>query len=373
MEDWFSKFEKEIGSDRFNHFHDVIEDLSWTIEDNIIPPQRSLFVPRYECSIDAFSYHFVENESLCNEQILHDLNHGANRILLTWNDLPRLDIVLKEVLFEYVRVNLCVRNEKDLASVLSWYHRVHATNIIIETQFDSMQSTAAPCVRKISGFDVYAVGGNGIQEISFIILELNRILRLTSTETIIIEIGIGENMIIETAKIIALKWLIEASSQRHKAKTNITVRAKIGWRNKVTSSHTNQIKQTTEALTALIGGVHELCITPYDHCYAKPSEIFVRRMAINTAHILREEAHLNRFPAIDKGSIAILNLAQKFADQCWGNFTRLNDHNAPEEVLKSMIVNTLNIRNTQVKNVASLTNTPEYGFGNLPFYFFESL
>ena len=365
MEDWLKKVEKEIGSNNFEAFNDEIEGISWTIRDNIVPPLGFPKIKNSTCEIDAFSFHSVKDESLCNEQILHDLNHGANRLLITWEQIPNLELVFKNVLFEHVKTNIAIDNPKDLPAFYAWYQAENPVNLTVETVFDP-DTSFSNCVRKIAGFDVYAVGGNCFQELMFIAHELYEVTGSNKNQNIIIEIGVGENMVFEAAKMIALKWLIEAIKKSQLATMEITIRAKLGWRNKSqSSSHTNQIKQTTEALSAIMGGVNELCITPYDFYYSHVPDPFVRRMAVNIAHILREESHLNRFIGIDQGSIVILNIAKTFADRCWENLEKLPN---PTESLKQMVAETIRLRNFKAENKTKMDYKPMVGFGSLPYY-----
>ena len=370
MESWFKRLENEIGSKDFHSFNDPIEDISWKIEDNATLLFNTPQIINSSCNLDAFTFHYVENESICNEQLLQDLNQGANRILLEWNKLPNFDVVFKNVLFEYVQCHLTIKNKGDLSSVLSWIEKVQSHSMVLETLFDVNES---PTIfqRKISGFNVYAVGGNCVQELTYIILELNRIASVGKIKNVIIEMGVGENFLFESAKIIALKWLSEAVRNFYKSSIKITFRAKIGWRNKSQSNeHLNQIKQTTEALSAIIGGVNEVCVTPYDFCYKNPPEPFVRRMAINTSHILREEAHLSRFKSLDQGSIILQNLAKKLADECWMKMEQLKDNPNKEEIQKDLLLETIKRRNSRLEKWNNDLKITHYGFGDLPFYFF---
>jgi methylmalonyl-CoA mutase len=124
---------------------------------------------------------------------------------------------------------------------------------------------------------------------------------------------------IEAAKITAFHWLCEALLTKHnRMDLNITLRARLGWRNKSHGElHTNQIRQSSEALCALVAGVNQLCIPPYDAMFTAHSTALSRRMSVNIGHLLKEEAHLDWFQGLIKGSHIATYLVHQLCNKVW--------------------------------------------------------
>ena len=55
----------------------------------------------------------------------------------------------------------------------------------------------------------------------------------------------------------------------------------------------NSLRTTTEAFSAIVGGVDSLHTNPYDESFNTPDD-FSRRLARNTQIILKEESHLDQ-------------------------------------------------------------------------------
>jgi methylmalonyl-CoA mutase len=107
-------------------------------------------------------------------------------------------------------------------------------------------------------------------------------------------LGIGSNYFVEIAKIRALKWLSQHLCNTYQLNPEIHFSAEIGFMNKsLKDPHTNLLRQTTEAMAAISGGISELTIRPYDDLSANGSNNFSRRMALNISNILKEESYFD--------------------------------------------------------------------------------
>jgi methylmalonyl-CoA mutase len=181
--------------------------------------------------------------------------------------------------------------------------------------------------------------------------------------------------------------LSEALLTKHARKDlNITLRARLGWRNKsVGELHTNQIRQSSEALCALVAGVNQLCITPYDQFFEKDSSELSRRMAINIGHILKEESHLDWFNGLMKGSYISTHLIHQLCNKVW---EELSLKEGFEDKLKAAILATISLRQMRISEQSDrfiginyLVNPSEKqtyshketGAFGLPYLFFETI
>jgi methylmalonyl-CoA mutase len=83
--------------------------------------------------------------------------------------------------------------------------------------------------------------------------------------------------------------------------------------------HTNILRTTTEALSAVLGGCDGLTVLPYDRPLGLPSEP-ARRLARNTQLILREESRFDRVVDTAGGAWAVESLTNELAERAWGLF-----------------------------------------------------
>jgi methylmalonyl-CoA mutase len=86
------------------------------------------------------------------------------------------------------------------------------------------------------------------------------------------------------------------------------------------------LRQTTEALSAVIGGIQSLVIYPYDWMSTEPNESFTRRMATNISLLLKEESYLDKVIDPAGGSYAIEMLTKEIAERTWAEFQRIERH-----------------------------------------------
>lgn len=86
--------------------------------------------------------------------------------------------------------------------------------------------------------------------------------------------------------------------------------------------HTNILRATTEAMSAVLGGCETLSILPYDlHC--QPKDPNAGRLALNIQHILRYESNLDACRDMAEGAYYIEALTTAIAESAWEYFTEI--------------------------------------------------
>jgi len=84
--------------------------------------------------------------------------------------------------------------------------------------------------------------------------------------------------------------------------------------------HTNMIRATTMAMSAVLGGADRLTVLPYDagrEAQATYSQSFSRRIARNVQHLLKMESFFHEIPDAAAGSYYIEKLTQQLAEKAW--------------------------------------------------------
>ena len=87
----------------------------------------------------------------------------------------------------------------------------------------------------------------------------------------------------------------------------------------VFDSYVNMLRSQTEAMSAALGGVESMVVTPFDAPYEIPTD-FAERIARNQQLLLKEEGHFNRIVDVAGGSYFIEELTSALAGQAWKLF-----------------------------------------------------
>ena len=141
------------------------------------------------------------------------------------------------------------------------------------------------------------------------------------------------------AKFRALRYLVNKTAQAYGVAENAgarpQVRAVSGVRNKTYyDPDTNLLRNTTEAVASLLGGVDTLSLTPHDFLSASPDPFGIR-MVSNTYQILRHEAQLDKVTDPAAGSYFIENLTGQLVQKSWQQFLNWEDQGGFAKLLKN--------------------------------------
>ncbi len=128
---------------------------------------------------------------------------------------------------------------------------------------------------------------------------------------------IGKNYFLQIAKLRAIRkfWLELQGKWGVENPQPAFIFAQFPITEQMPDANTNLIQATTQAMSAVIGGVDVLTVLPSDKTNdeAKPTD-FSRRMARNVQHILKMESHFDWVADPAAGSYFIENLTQKLLE-----------------------------------------------------------
>jgi methylmalonyl-CoA mutase len=138
--------------------------------------------------------------------------------------------------------------------------------------------------------------------------------------------AIGSNFFMEIAKFRAWRILGKPIQSAYKMSYSpIKLHARPShWNKTQTDVYNNLLRATTEAMSAVIGGVDALTILPYNALF-KPSDDFARRIARNISTILKEESHLNKVIDVAAGSYYVENLTQTLVQSAWAFLQKIEE------------------------------------------------
>ena len=142
-----------------------------------------------------------------------------------------------------------------------------------------------------------------------------------------VQLAVGPGYFLEIAKLRALRrlWatLLAAYGLPAEAAADLRLYASTAsWTQTTLDAHTNLLRTTTEAMSAVLGGADALSVTPFDSLFAAPNE-FSDRLARNVAVLLREEAHLQQVADPAAGAYYLETLTDELARGAWTLFQRV--------------------------------------------------
>ena len=137
-------------------------------------------------------------------------------------------------------------------------------------------------------------------------------------------VPVGKSYFIEIAKIRALKvlWanILEAFGVENARIPEIE--AHLSPSAFGDHANTNMIRATSQAMSAVLGGVNRLTVLPSDANITESTD-FSRRIARNVQHLLTMESFLDRVIDPAKGSYYIETLTEKIAEYAWSDFQKM--------------------------------------------------
>ncbi|MEG2150529.1 MAG: methylmalonyl-CoA mutase small subunit [Bacteroidaceae bacterium] len=89
-------------------------------------------------------------------------------------------------------------------------------------------------------------------------------------------------------------------------------------------AHANLLRTQTEAMSAALGGIDSMTVTPFNTTY-EAADDFSERIARNQQLLLKEEAHFDKVVDPAAGSYYIENLTVSIAQQAWNLFLKVEE------------------------------------------------
>lgn len=99
-------------------------------------------------------------------------------------------------------------------------------------------------------------------------------------------------------------------------------------------AHVNLLRTQTEAMSAALGGVDSMTVTPFDYPYSEPDELS-ERLARNQQLLLKEESHFDKVIDPAAGSYYIETLTASIAKQAWELFLKVEEEGGFEASIRN--------------------------------------
>jgi len=190
-------------------------------------------------------------------------------------------------------------------------------------------------------------GASAVQELgismSLVVEAICRLSELgidisTIPQKIIFNFGISTNLFMEIAKFRAARILFsEVLSSFGLPADDVKMFAAAktsSYYHSFVDPYVNMLRVTTQAFSAITGGVDLIETLPFDSSFAQPDE-FSNRIARNTQIILSEESHLNHVIDAAGGSFYVETLTAQLVDNAWSYFREIENQGGIYKALVS--------------------------------------
>ena len=200
-------------------------------------------------------------------------------------------------------------------------------------------------VVEVAGHAYHDAGASSVQEMGAVLATAVAYLKAMtqrglSAEEVVprmrISLSVGGNYFIEVAKFRAFRliWtrVMEAFGVAEDSRA-VHIHGRTGlWNKTVFDPYVNMLRTTTEAFSAVVGGVDSLHVSPFDEV-VREGDAFSRRIARNTHAILSEECGMRQVVDPAGGSWAVESLTDNMASEAWKQFQKIE---AEGGILKSL-------------------------------------
>ncbi|MES2513725.1 MAG: methylmalonyl-CoA mutase family protein [Bacteroidota bacterium] len=305
----------------------------------------------------GFNIH-VSDEKAANQIALEALNGGVSCLCFCLDGTKNLSLLLKDIMIEYIAVQFVLNSDiatfdKQLKEIIAERNlKTDSLNIVIN--YDVMARLAEhgswlvsreadlseitkiaklsfnKCQLVVDGRLYQNSGANQVTELALIISHYNEYLNHFSegkfdvaqlSKGIQFNVAIGSDFFGEIAKLRALQKLAALINSTYNFKAPVSISCETS---QLTLSakdvHTNLLRSTTEAMSAVIGGCSTLFVTQFDELLGAKDRNLSVRMARNQQIILKEESYLNKASDIGAGSYYIESLTEQLASNAFELF-----------------------------------------------------
>lgn len=326
----------------------------------------------------------VEDPKAANAKALDLLNKGVDSLgfRIPGKDVSKelVETLLEGIVCDAVELNFktCKRHTLELVAILNEYFEKKGydkTKITGSMDWDPMEKIvmdghdATPLLEiapklvealkdyprmrciTVNALSLNNSGAYIVQELGYALAWGNEYLNMLveagvdadlAASKIKFNMGISENFFMELSKFRAARLLWAEIVKRYEPKDDASCMMCV---NAVTStynmtvfdSYVNLLRSQTESMSAALGGVHSLVVTPFDTVYEKTND-FSERIARNQQLLLKEESHFDKVVDPGAGSYFVEELTSSLANEGWKIFLGVEENGGFLEAAKKGLV-----------------------------------
>jgi methylmalonyl-CoA mutase len=191
-----------------------------------------------------------------------------------------------------------------------------------------------------------------------------------AAKSIKFNMGISENYFMELAKFRAARLLWAQIVKQYEPKCDCACQMVVNattskYNQTLFDSYVNLLRSQTEAMSAALGGIHSMVVTPFDAPYEQSTD-FSERIARNQQLLLKEESHFGQIVDPGAGSYYIEHLTAALAQEAWKIFLRVEEEGGFLAAIKAGTVQD-DINATNVKRHGDAAKRKEFLLGTNQF------
>lgn len=182
---------------------------------------------------------------------------------------------------------------------------------------------------------IHESGGNALQEIAYALTEGHALLVRCMDAGLSVDdaaalvqfnFATGSSYFTEIAKYRAFRWAWKSIVEQYKPQYGCSIHTYIAastsrYFQTAKDSHTNLLRATTQAMSAVIGGVNSLLVEPYNG-QVHEADASALRWSRNIQQLLTEESYFESYRAAANGSHYVEQLTGKVLRAGWALFQR---------------------------------------------------
>ena len=293
-----------------------------------------------------------------NSQLLSDLNEGVNSIAVKSS---HFEAITKDVLFEHISGDVKVEKFDQLTFPVNFNLNfdvigraaVSGTRISDLSDFETfVKHYKSNKTIWVDGTIYGDAGATSVQELAFSAAHLNEYIQhLYSAgfsleeinSKIVVSISVTNNYFVNIAKTRVVRSLVNGILKGYDAsfepapihliaKTSVRYQA-------INDSNSNLLRQTTQAMSAVIGGCDALTVVPFLSDDKGQNELN-QRMAKNIQLILKEESYLNKVVDPSDGSYYIDDISDQLLNKSWQLFKDIENEGGFLKALQADFIQT---------------------------------
>ncbi|MEP2023125.1 MAG: methylmalonyl-CoA mutase family protein [Reichenbachiella sp.] len=346
---WLDKLKKDLGDENAQKI------LTWNCERDLI---LSSYYDKEDFSGNVAAPHantdwkFLQilGTTSTNEKVLDGLMNGADGSILSDDHVTDINQLLATVKPQYSTLALCTSSFNSYEKLAHWwksnnptdkdgevlvFHHIDDISQILNSDLLDFLDQSFEIGHKIghrtininSGL-VQCNGGSAAVELAYMLSQMvfytNHFLNAGHklediTKGIFVSTSIGSSYFLELAKVRAMRLLLTQLFKQYGVENiTIPIHAETSAITKTAlDSNTNFLRCTSEAMSAVLGGVNYLSINP------RHSLSSTDRIARNISNLLKEESYFAKISDPSAGSYYLENLTSELMKEAWGMFKQL--------------------------------------------------
>ena len=319
-----------------------------------------------------------------------------------------VETLLDQILCDVVEVNFatCPRHSVELAEILVAYFAEKGYDkqkVVGSIEWDPMQKMVmkgkdvtpvlafgpklVEVLKEYPNFRCIAVstdalnnaGAYIVQELGYALAWGNEYLQqlvdagvdaTLAAQSIKFNMGVSENYFMEIAKFRAARLLWAQIVKQYEPKGDEACKMCVNattskYNQTLFDSYVNLLRSQTEAMSAALGGIHSMVVTPFDAPYEQATD-FSERIARNQQLLIKEESHFDRIVDPSAGSYYIEHLTDALATEAWKIFLKVEEEGGFLAAVKAGTVQD-DINATNVKRHGDAAKRKEFILGTNQF------